>query len=79
MNRQKDKANPNYMAVWEEQGEDPYVLRSDECKPKEHCGDSDWYFDIKTKSFRRYWTYHHEEYGNQKVHDEIKGLKIVNL
>jgi hypothetical protein len=72
----KNKSNPNYMAVWKEGDEESYVLRSDECKPKEHCGDSDWHFDIKTKCFRRFWTYYHEEYGTQTVHDEILGVKI---
>ncbi len=55
-----------YVAIWEEEGEEPYQLKSDECKPKEHCSDSDWWFDIKTKMFRRYWSYH----------DEVKGVKL---
>jgi hypothetical protein len=65
-----------YVATWEEEGEEPYLLKSDECKPKEHCGDSDWWFDIKTKMFYRYWTYHNERDGLQTVYDEIKAVRL---
>ena len=65
-----------YVATWEEEGEEPYLLKSDECKPKEHCGDSDWWFDIKTKMFYRYWTYHNERDGLQNVYDEIKAVRL---
>lgn len=65
-----------YVAIWEEEGEEPYQLKSDECKPKEHCSDSDWWFDIKTKMFRRYWSYHDEVNGNQYVHDEVNGVRL---
>lgn len=46
-------------------------LRSDYCKSKEECGDSDWWFDEKSLIFKRYWSYHHELYGNQYNYDEV--------
>ena len=57
-----------YIAEWED-----YLLRSDECKPQAQCGDSDWYFDNKSLTFRRYWSYHDELNGNQYEYDEVKG------
>ena len=65
-----------YVATWEEEGEEPYLLKSDECKPKEHCGDSDWWFDEESLMFRRYWSYHHELYGNQYVHEEVDAVLL---
>ena len=65
-----------YVAIWKADGEEPYVLNSNECKPKEHCSDSDWWFDINTKMFRRYWSLHDEVNGNQYVHNEVKGVKL---
>ena len=67
-----------YVAIWEKEGEEPYQLKSDECKPKEHCGDSDWWFDIKTKMFKRYWSYHDEVNGNQYIYNEVNAVCINN-
>jgi hypothetical protein len=65
-----------YVAKWEELGEESYLLKSDECELKEKCGDSDWWFDIKTKTFYKYSTYHDEVNGLQTVYDEIKGVEL---
>jgi hypothetical protein len=60
-----------FVAEWE--GEQ---LRSDECKPKEQCGDSDWWFDKDNLMFKRYWSYHHELYGNQYEYDEVLAVPL---
>ena len=65
-----------YVATWQEEGEVPYQLRSDECKPKNKAGDSDWWFDEESLMFRRYWSYHHELYGNQYVYEEIDAVPL---
>lgn len=65
-----------YVASWQEEGEEPYEIRSDECKPKEKASDSDWWFDEESLMFRRYWSYHHELYGNQYVHDEVNAVLL---
>jgi len=57
-----------YIAAYED-----YVLKSDECLPKEKRGDSDWWFDEKNKTFNRYYTFHHELYGTQTEHEQISG------
>lgn len=65
-----------YVATWKEEGDEPYQIRSDECKPKEKAGDSDWWFDEESLMFRRYWSYHHELYGNQYIHDEVDAVLL---
>lgn len=65
-----------YVATWQEEGDEPYQIRSDECKPKEKAGDSDWWFDEESLMFKRYWSYHHELYGNQYVHDEVDAVLL---
>jgi hypothetical protein len=65
-----------FYAIWKEDHEDDILLRSHECKPKKECGDSDWWFDMRSKMFKRFWSYHHEEYGNQIVKEEIKGIPL---
>ena len=67
-----------YVAIFKEEGEESYQLRSDECKKYEHCGDGDWFFDVRTKNFKRYWSYHDETNGNQYMHDLIKGFLLNN-
>ena len=64
-----------YKAIITEEGEEPYLLRSDECRTKENAGDSDWWFDEKSLMFRRYCSYYHEDYGNQYVYEEIIGTE----
>jgi hypothetical protein len=65
-----------FYAIWKEDNEDAVLLRSDECNTKEECGDSDWWFDKRSKIFRRFWSYHHEECGNQVVKEEIEGILL---
>jgi hypothetical protein len=67
------KALIYYAVIDKECNGDSFILNSNECLPKELCGDSDWYFNIKTKKFCRYYTFHHEIYGLQKEYEEIKG------
>jgi len=66
-----------YVAIWKEEGEESYELRSDECKLKEHCGDGDWWFDNEIKMFYRYWSYHDEVNGNHLIHEEVEGTAEI--
>lgn len=59
--------------------EEGYKILSNECKPKKDCGDSDWWFDKRSKMFRRYYTYHDELYGLQTVHEEYIGELKTNF
>lgn len=55
-----------------------YILKSDECKSKENCGDSDWWFDEENQTFNRYYTFHHELYGTQTEHEQILGQLLTD-
>lgn len=59
-----------YVGIYQDGGEE-YELRSDECKPQDQCGDSDWWFHRRSKTFKRYYTYYHELYGTQTVNEEV--------
>lgn len=54
---------------------DDDILLSNECLSKNKCGDSDWWFNNKNKTFNRFYTYHDEINGLQIVYEQLKGKK----
>lgn len=59
--------------VQEEGSEEGYELKSNEVPNSSNgVGDSDWWFDPKSKTFNRFWTYHDESLGLQKVNEQVQ-------
>jgi hypothetical protein len=57
--------------------EEGNAILSSECKPKEKCGDSDWWIDEQSKVFRSFYTYHDKLNGLQTVHEECIAVKLT--
>jgi len=71
---QSNNANvllPTVFVGYDKEGNE---ILSNECKPKKKCGDSDWWFDKRSKMFRRYYTYHDELNGLQTVYEQCVGV-----